>query len=375
MDFEIDRAQFLEGLSLTQGVVEKRNTLPILSNVLIEPSESGGISILATDLDVGVRRTCQCSIRDGGKLTINARKLYEIVREITGDSVRVRGADKFAVEILSGKSRFKLLGLNPEEFPSIPGLTAKPGKAAASMRATTLDFGRMIESTIFAVSMDETRFNLSGVYVEDHDGWLRMVATDGHRLAMIDGKVEGKLPEKGAILPRKGLAEVLKLLESGTEKTDPVTFLLEGSIAKVVRGHSELFMRLIDGEFPDYRQVIPKKGKCSIVLPREDFLKALRRVSILSTERSRGVRLTLRSETLEVQTNNPDLGEATEELTISYTGPDLAIGFNARYLLEALDAMQDTENVEFSVNDDVSPGVVHPEGDERYCYVVMPMRL
>ena len=375
MDFEIDRIHFLDGLNLTQGVVEKRNTLPILSNVLIEAAGSDGISILATDLDVGVRHVCSCSVRDGGRLTVGARKLFEIVREMAGDCVRVRTAEKFSVEVVSGRSRFKLLGLNPEEFPSIPGLSAKPSNTAVSMTATTADLGRMIESTIFAVSMDETRFNLSGIYVENHDGWLRMVATDGHRLAMIDGKVEGKLPEKGAILPRKGLSEVKKLLESGADKNELVTFLLDGSIAKVVRGHGELFMRLIDGEFPDYHQVVPKKGKCTTIMSREDFLRALRRVSILSTERSRGVRLIFKAGALEIQTSNPDLGEATEEINVTYAGPELSVGFNARYLIEALDVMGDCNSVEFTVNDDVSPGVLHPEGDERYCYVVMPMRL
>lgn len=375
MDFEIERVQFLEGLNLTQGVVERRNTLPILANVLIESAESDEISILATDLDVGVRRTCRCSMKEGGKLTVNARKLYEIVREIAGEKVRVRTVEKFSVEVLSGKSRFKLHGLNPEEFPSIPGLSAKPSKAAVSMRLEKSELGRMIESTIFAVSLDEPRFNLSGVYVEDHDGWLRMVATDGHRLALIDGKVEGKLPEKGVILPRKGLAEVRKLLESGADTVDPVTFVLDGSIARVVRGQGELFMRLIDGEFPDYHQVIPQKGKCRTILSREIFLQALRRVSILSTERSRGVRLIFKAGSIEIQTNNPDLGEATEEIGVTYTGPELAVGFNARYLIEALEVMENGENVEFSVSDDVSPGLLQLDGDEQYFYVVMPMRL
>ncbi|MGH7821267.1 MAG: DNA polymerase III subunit beta, partial [Candidatus Binatia bacterium] len=375
MEFEIEKRDFLDGLAPTQGVVEKRNTLPILSNVLIEPVE-GGVSIMATDLDVGVKRICSSTVKGSGAITVNARKLYEIVREAPDERIRVEGdPQSFSVKIRSGKSRFSLMGLNPSDFPSVPGLSAKPGKGAVTMQAPAPALNRMIESTLFAVSMDETRFNLSGVYVEKHDDALRMVATDGHRLAVIDGEVEGKLPEKGVILPRKGLAEVKKLLESAGAEAGPVSFILDAPIAKIVVGQGELFMRLIDGEFPDYRQVMPKKGKLQVSLPREELLAALRRVSILSTERARGVRVTIKPGSLEVQTNNPDLGEATEDLEIGYTGEPLSIGFNSRYLIEALMVMQDTERVELSVTDDVSPGVLRCEGDERYSYVVMPMRL
>jgi DNA polymerase-3 subunit beta len=372
MEFEIARSEFLEGLSSSQGVVEKRNTLPILSNVKIEPVE-GGISLLATDLEIGVRRVCSGTVKGSGALTVNARKLYEIVRESAGDTIRVKGLENSWVEIHSGKSRFKLVGLDPKEFPAVPGLAGKPAEGSSSVRARAGDLNRMIESTIFAVSMDETRFNLSGVYIEEHEGRLRMVATDGHRLAMVDGGVEGKLPEKGVILPRKGLAEVKKLLDA--EADEKVSVVIDGPVARVLVGKGELFMRLVDGEFPDYRQVIPKQTAHVIALDREPFLAALRRVAILSTERSRGVRLTLEDRTLEVRTENPDLGEAAEELEVPYTGAKISIGFNSRYLIEALMVMQDIERVELGVTDDVSPGTLRAEADERYTYVVMPMRL
>lgn len=373
MEFDIARSEFLEGLSSSQGVVEKRNTLPILSNVKIEAVE-GGVSVLATDLDMGVRRICSGTVKGSGALTVNARKLYEIVRESAGDTIRVKGLPNSWVEVHSGKSRFKLMGLDPKEYPDVPGLSVKIGKGtpAAQMRAVDLD--HMIESTIFAVSLDETRFNLSGVYVErSEEGALRMVATDGHRLALVDGTVEGKLPEKGVILPRKGLAELKKLLESAGE--DKVSFVIDGPIAKVLVGRAELFMRLVDGEFPDYRQVIPEKTEQVLALEREPLLAALRRVAILSTERSRGVRLTLDGGVLEVRTENPDLGEAAEELEIPYSGPKISIGFNSRYLIEALMVMEEVERVQLGVTDDVSPGTLRVEGDERYTYVVMPMRL
>ncbi|MGH7818758.1 MAG: DNA polymerase III subunit beta, partial [Candidatus Binatia bacterium] len=200
MEFEIKRAEFLEGLRLTQGVVERRNTLPILSNVLIELSGEHGISVLATDLDIGVRRLCEATVKGSGSITVNARKLFELVKEIEGESVRVRSLDNHRVEISSGKKRSNLVGLDPKEFPSVPGLSGKPGKGASELKTNASLLGSMIESTLFAVSLDETRINLSGVYMENHDGSLRMVATDGHRLALVDRKVEsGRVPDKGVI--------------------------------------------------------------------------------------------------------------------------------------------------------------------------------
>jgi DNA polymerase-3 subunit beta len=374
MEFEIDRVEFLEGLRLTQGVVERRNTLPILSNALIEPTE-GGVSILATDLDVGVRRACKAKVKGSGAITVNARKLFELVKEMTGSSIHVRGTESHRVEVHSGKTRLNLVGLDPKEYPSIPGLSTKPNKGASELKAQAAVLAAMIESTLFAVSLDETRLNLSGVYLENHSGALRMVATDGHRLAMIDRKIEGKMPEKGVILPRKGLVEAKKLLETSDAEDDQATLLIDGPIARVSRSRAELFMRLIEGEFPDYRQVIPAQSRAKVNLGREEFLRALGCLSVLSTERAKGVKLTLKPGALEVQANNPDAGEGVDEIEVAYSGEELSIGFNGRYLIEALVAMRDGERVDFMATDDVSPGVLRPEGDDSYCYVVMPMRL
>ncbi len=374
MEFEIDRAAFLDGLKSAQGVVERRNTLPILSNVLIESSASG-ITILATDLDIGVRRNCNADVRGTGALTVNARKLLDVVKELPGERVRLRGLDNHRVEIVAGRARLNLVGLDPKEFPSIPGLTGKPGKAATEVTVPTAVLGAMIDSTLFAVSSDETRINLSGVFVENHQGMLRMVATDGHRLALIDRKVEGKVPEKGAILPRKGLYEAKRILEEGVGEQDEATLSIDGSIAKITQRGSELVMRLIEGEFPDYRQVIPKSSKATLGLSRADFLHAIGCVWVLSNERAKGIRVSLKPGVLEVQANNPDVGDGSYETEVVYSGDELSIGFNGRYLMDALTAMREGERVEFMVSDDVSPGVLRPEGDETYCYVVMPMRL
>ena len=374
MEFEIQRTEFLEGLRLTQGVVERRNTLPILSNTLIEPAD-GGLTIVATDLDIGVKRSCEAKVKGSGAITVNARKLFELVKEMKGDTIVVRGLDNHRVQVTSGKTRLNLVGLDPKEFPSIPGLSTKPNRGASEIQAEAEVLGTMIESTLFAVSMDETRINLSGVYVENQQGALRMVATDGHRLALIDRKVQGKAPDKGVILPRKGLVEAKKLLESASTSEGLVTLWIDGPIAKVTHGRAELFMRLVEGEFPDYKQVIPKQSKARITVGREDLLRALGCMSVLSTERAKGVRLSLKPGALEVQASNPDAGDGIDELEVAYTGEELSIGFNGRYLIEALVAMRHGDKVDFLANDDVSPGILRPEGDDSYCYVVMPMRL
>jgi DNA polymerase III subunit beta len=211
MEFEIPRSTFADALSLTQGVVERRNTLPILSNVLIESADSS-ISLLATDLDVGIRLSCPANVKGAGAATVSARTLFDATTRAGADTIRLRTLDSGSVEISSGRFKSRLPGLDPKEFPPVPGLTTKVPKAEGGMLAPASLWVEMIEATLFAVSLDETRFNLSGVYAESCEGSLRMVATDGHRLALIDRTVEGELPKKGVILPRKGLAEVKKVL-------------------------------------------------------------------------------------------------------------------------------------------------------------------
>lgn len=374
MEFEIPRTVFADALSLTQGVVERRNTLPILSNVLIEGSDST-ISLLATDLDVGIRMSCPATVKGSGAMTVSARTLYEFTARAGSDTIRLKSLDSGAVEFSSGRFKGKLNGLDPKEFPPVPGLTTKTVKSGGGMKAPAGLFVEMIERTLFAVSLDETRFNLSGVYTEAAGEVLRMVATDGHRLALIDRTVEGELPKKGVILPRKGLAEVKKVLAKAGSATEPVTFHVEGNMAKLLCGAVELSMSLVDGEFPDYRQVIPKQGKVTVGLAREEFLGALARVSVIASERARGVKLTLRQGSLELKTSNPDTGEATDEIEVEYAGPDLSIGFNARYLSEVLGVMASAEKIDFTVTDEASPGVLRSDTDDKFTYVVMPMRL
>jgi DNA polymerase-3 subunit beta len=370
MEIRVKRDNLLRGLYLVQGVVERRSPQPILAHVLIE-QEEGGVALTATDLEIGLRGHVEASVKKAGPITVNARKLYEIVREVGGDEVSLKASGGGWVEVLSGRSKFKVVSLDPKEFPELPFATAAKGTA---IRVAAGTLREMIDRTIFSVSTDETRYTLSGVYVESGDkGILRMVATDGHRLAMIERSLAGAKLEKGVILPRKGLQELRKLLDD-TDLAE-VTITIGDRDARFQAGTVSLFMRLVEGEFPDYRQVIPNESRVKAALARDDLLAALRRTALLASERSHGVKLALQSGTLSLSASNPEQGEASEDLEVSYQGQPVTVGFNARYLMEVLAVHATGDTIELGLTDEVGPGVVRGSQDPTYTYVLMPMRL
>jgi DNA polymerase-3 subunit beta len=371
MEVSVRREDLTRGLYLVQGVVERRNTLPILANVLIEPA-GGGIALTATDMEVGLRTTVAANVKKKGAVTLNARKLYEILREVGGDELIIRSAQAGWAEVLAGRSRFRIVSLDPKDYPELPLATPAPANVTTSIAPGVL--AEMIDKTLFAVSSDETRLNLSGVYlVAGEEKKLRMVATDGHRLAMIERPVKGAKVERSVILPRKGLAEGRRLLDE--PELGEVGLAVTQKDARISAGPVSFFMRLVDGEFPDYKQVIPTSSRVQVKLQRDDLLAALRRMSLLASERSRGVKLSLDRDRLEISASNPDQGEASEELEARYTGEPLSIGFNARYLIEVLTALGEGEEVQLDLTDEVGPGVLKSTQDDGYTYVVMPMRL
>lgn len=368
MEFRAKRADLLATLYWTQGIVERRNTMPILANVLIE-SRSGGIHLTATDLEVGIRAKLEGEVTKEGVVTVGAKKLYEIVREAPEETLQVKRLENEWVEIRSGKSVFKIVGLDAREFPQFPKFD---GEKLSSVPAKTLR--EMIERTIFSVSNDETRYNLNGVFVEEiKGGKVRMVATDGHRLSMIDRGIGSFGLAKGVILPRKGLAELRRLLEGVEDGLVSVGF--KDNMGLVVKDNVELFMRLIEGDFPDYTKVIPKDNPQLAKLEHEDFLHALRRVSLLSSERYKGIKMELKSGKVSIMASNPELGEAVEDVEIDYQGKALAVGFNARYLIDVLTVLGDGGDIELALKDDVSPSILRKGNDDGYLYVIMPMRL
>ncbi|MBW1807989.1 MAG: DNA polymerase III subunit beta [Deltaproteobacteria bacterium] len=371
MKFSIDTDELAKGLYRAQGIVEKKTAMPILSNVLFTASKNGKITITATDLEVGMTGEHEADVSKEGSITISARHLYDIIRTLKKQKVTITKLENNWAEISCGKIEYRMLGMAAEEFQDLPDVS--------QAKMFDVDSGMirdMIDKTIYAVSTDETRYNLNGSFLEKSgDEGFRMVATDGHRLSMIDSKM-AKNPKEavfddGVIIPKKGLMEIKRLVES--EDVDCQLGLDENNLVFKMSGVT-VIMRLLDGQFPEYRQVVPEKQNIILQVDRKLLMESLRRVSILSSDRTLGLKLSLQKGFLRVSTSNPDLGEAREDIEIEYDGKELTIGFNARYLIDAL-ATIETDIIEMSLEDDLSPGVFRPEGDQKYTCVVMPMRI
>lgn len=372
MQFSIDREVILRALSRVQGIVEKRNTIPILSNVLIEALDEK-IQLTATDLEVGMQSSYPAKVSGKGKITVAAKKLFEIIKELPDGEVAFQAKENCWIEIRCGKALFNLVGLAADEFPQFPTLEDCQHFALSSQ-----DTKMLLDMTAFSMSHDESKFNLNGIHfqaIDENDRkLLRLVATDGHRLALIQRQEDNLATDvltNGVILPRKGVQELRKIAEDGSED---LSLGFTETNAMVTKQDTVVVMRLVDGEFPDYKRVIPQITETGAVIPRDQFLHALRRMAVFSSEKSRGVKLTFRSGTLEISSSNPDLGDAREELEVDYAGQELAVGFNARYLLDILQSMT-VDEVKFHVKDNMSPGLVTRVDDKDFLAVVMPMRL
>jgi DNA polymerase III subunit beta len=374
MKLTIDKADLQRGLARLQAIVEKRSSMPILANVLATASgkgESGRLELAATDLEVGIRGSQPAKISKAGGLTISARKLYDIVRELPDEPIHLEATPNAYLDIRCGRSRFTLAGTDAAEYPTLPDFS--PGRMVRLQAAV---LSQMIEGTMYAASMDETRYNLNGVYFEvvPDTARIRMVATDGHRLALVERTVGSDVSglASGVIIPRKGLAELKRLVDE--EDADEVELGFEGNSGLVRKGDVTLVMRLIEGEFPNYKQVIPKQSDHHLTLSGDALVRALRRVALLSAEHSRAVKVELEAGKLQLSSRTPDLGDAQEELDVDYAGPSISIGFNARYLLDCLSALGAKE-VRLGLRDGGSPVEVRPTDDLESVAVVMPMRL
>ena len=373
MEFSISTSELARGLHRAQGIVEKKTALPILSNVLVEASAGGKVSITATDLEVGVTGHHKAQVAREGSLTLSARHFYDIIRSLPKDrdEVTVKKLDNNWADILCGSIEYRLLGMDAEEFQGLPDISK-----ATMFPVDNASLKGMIDKTIYAVSNDETRYTLNGAFFEKagNEGF-RMVATDGHRLSIIDSKL-AEDPSKanfetGVIVPKKGMLEIKRLLEN---ETGACSLGLEETNLVFQMDDVTLVMRLLDGLFPEYRQIVPESQKVNLEVNRKALIDSLRRVSILSSDRTLGIKIGIRKGRLQVSTSNIDLGEAREDIKIDYLGKEMIVGFNARYLLDALNAI-DTDQVDLSLEDDLSPGVLRPAGEKTYTCVVMPMRI
>lgn len=374
MKLAIDKNELQRGLGRIQAIVEKRNSMPILANVLLTASgkvENGRLELAATDLEVGIRGAHPARVAKPGAITVSARKLYDIVRELPEEQIQLDASAQSYIELRCGRTRFNLAGAAAEEYPTLPEFNPRQ---LVKLQAAVLS--QMIERTMYAASIDETRYNLNGVYFEvvPADGKLRMVATDGHRLAVVDRAIGAETAglASGVIIPRKGLAELKRLVDE--EDADEIELGFEGNSGLARKGDVTLVMRLIEGEFPNYRQVIPKSSDRKLSIESEPLIRALRRVALLSQERSRAIKLEFAENRLLISSNNPDLGDAQEEIDIDFAGPPVSIGFNAKYLLDCLAALNAKE-ILLAFRDGDKPVEIRPADDADTLGVVMPMRL
>jgi DNA polymerase-3 subunit beta len=358
-----------------QSVAGRKTTLPILSHILIE-GEKNSIYLTGTDLETGIREELTATVQQGGKASISAKKLYEIVRELPEEMIHIKKKENHWITLQCGKSIFNLAGLDPDEFPSLP--TYQDGYFS---KVSTHLMKEMIEKTVFAASNEESRYHLNGVlFSQSQQGTkviLRMVATDGHRLSLIDRENQAiRGIEKGIIIPKKGILEIKKIMgdQDGEEEIESYFDQTHGFFKM---GKSLMVIRLIDGEFPEYDQVIPKGNDKKIVMQKERIYGCLRRVSTMASERVEGIKLSLKRNSIELNSYHQDFGDAKEEVEVSYEGPPIEIGFNARFLMEALNVM-DMDEVMMELKDEGSPGILKPlsttESSNQIC-IIMPMRI
>jgi len=373
MNFTIDRGALLKTLTHAQSVVERRNTIPILANVLLKADENGTVELTATDMDIAVVEKVPADVSQAGATTVPAHTLFDIVRKLEdGAQIELGGtSEEGQIALRSGRSTLKLATLPSEDFPS---MSNDDMPSQFTLDADTLR--SLIDRTRFAISTEETRYYLNGIYLHAADGEtgkvLRAVATDGHRLA----SVEVPLPDSakdmpGVIVPRKTVTELRKLID---ETIEDITVSLSETKIRFSFDDAVLTSKLIDGTFPDYERVIPTGNDKDMEVERKVFADAVDRVSAISTEKSRAVKLSLSKGTLVLSASSPDAGSATEELEVAYDGGDLEVGFNSRYLLDITQQIEG-DQAHFVLADAASPTIIREVGDSSALYVLMPMRV
>lgn len=364
MEVVIDRDAFLKGLQMVQNIVEPRQTLPILANVLLEAA-GDSVRLTATDLEVGARVSVPAKVGAKGSITVSARKLAEIVKELPAAAVALKVTDNVTVSLRCGGATYRMVGLAPDDFP--PVVPASP-QSWVSIEAKILR--EMLTQTSFAVSHDETRYALNGVLFAFQGKDVRMVATDGHRLALSTRSLGQGVASSTGIVPRKAVTEIMRVIGAGEEVQLAITenqFVLQ-------MPNFVMTARLIEGQFPNYEAVIPKTHPGRLTTARGGLSAALRRVAVMAEERNKPVKLALSPASLKVSASSQELGEAEEILDVEYAGAEMVIGFNSRYLLDAMAALE-KDQVVLEIKDAQSPGVIKSVEGEGYCCVIMPMRI
>jgi len=370
MELIIERDAFIKSLSKIQGIVEKRNAMPILSNTLLK-AEDSILQVVATDLEVTVMDKCPVDLQKQGAVTLNAKKLFDIVKELPEGPATLECNKNHQVTVKSGKILFELMGMSAEDYPKVPD----PAEFEM-VKAPAETFIEMIEKTIYAAAGEEARFSLHGIYTEkSEDGKsLRLVATDGHRLAMIERELSAAAElkiEKGVIMPKKGMAEAVKLL---SEVEGEISLDIKEKMAAISVGDTILIMRMVDGKFPDYKRVIIEGCDKKAMIEKQELLRNLRRASTMVDEKARAVKFSFDKNLLTLESKNPNFGSSHSEMEIEYEGEAITIGFNDRYFVDIMQA-DGSEKIQIELKDEQSPAIVKVPGDDKYTCVVMPMRL
>lgn len=368
MKLTIDRTALLKPLGHVQSVVERRNTIPILSNVVLR-AENSQLMLTATDMDMDIVETVAAAVAEPGVVTTPAQLLYDIVRKLPdGSEIEITASGATQISISAGRSSFALPTLPVEDFPAISdqAMSTEFVLAAAELKA-------LIENTRFAVSTEETRYYLNGIYLHHADGHvLRAVSTDGHRLARSQMDLPaGAETMPSVIVPRKAVGEMSKLID---EFEGDVRIGLTDTRARLSFGSIQLSTKLIDGTFPDYQRVIPTENTNIMQVPVSVFKEAVDRVSTISAEKSRSVKLAINSSMLVLSASSPDAASATETLEVEYEGSDIEIGFNARYLMDIANQVEG-DVMEFALSDSSAPTLIRSPGDDANLFVLMPMRV
>ena len=373
MKFTVQRNTFLEGIQKTLSIVEKKTTMPILNNILLRTGNNK-ITIVATDREIGLVADYSAEILEEGQVTVSARKLYEMIREIQGDSIQFEANESHRVTVTCQKIIYKIPGLSAEDFPSV--IDDRTEVNFSSMQGKFIE--GLIRKTSFAMSGDEMRKNLNGVFVETLDdggkNTLRMIATDGHRLAIASADIgEASLfkLEKGIIIPRKGLNEIKRLIEDAPEE---IFVGIRQGMCIVKTDSTMLRVSLVDAEYPDYRRVMPAEKGIVVQFEKDVILHALRRMSVISSERYSGVIIALSEGKMVLESTNPDVGEAKEEIEIAYHEKDISIGYNVKYLIDAMEVIDD-ETVVFEMGAGMKPGVIKSAHNDEYVCIIMPLKV
>jgi DNA polymerase-3 subunit beta len=376
MDFTVKKFDLLNELELVQGVVERKTTIPILSHLLCE-ARGNALSITATDLEISIRTGCAAKSKKDGACTIPAKKLYELVRLLPDEEIRFKLLDNHWVQITCGRKTYKMVGMAKDNFPVLA--TAPP----ALVKIPTGALAGMIQRTQFAISAEESRYTLNGAQLVLKAGAMVMVATDGHRLALVEKEhpFEGLSGESRALVPKKAMAEILRL-SAGVDAEDNVEFARDDSNlffqfpASDGRNGRLLIARMLTGQFPNFEAVLPRDNDRVVTLDRSELLDAIRRVAQLADQRSHAVKFEFTSDGIRISSSSPEYGEAVEEIEKPLKGDDLTIGFNAQYMLDFLSVAADGP-IALELKDEQSAGQMRPLADEayKYRYVIMPMRI